>query len=51
MGPVRPVGTACSVFMERIKSKSGSYFAPRLVVLFMKLETDLRRIVQTIGLH
>ena len=36
--------------LEEVKSKSGSYFDPRLVVLFMKLETDLRRIVQTIWL-
>ena len=36
--------------LKEIKSKSGTYFDPRLVGLFMRLETDLKRIVQTIGL-
>jgi response regulator RpfG family c-di-GMP phosphodiesterase len=35
---------------KMINSKSGSYFDPRLVVRFVKLEADLKRIVQTIGL-
>ena len=36
--------------IEEIKSKSGSFFDPRLVEHFMKLEVDLRRIVHTHGL-
>jgi putative two-component system response regulator len=49
----RPYKTAWPIekALEEINSKSGSYYDPRLVALFVKLEADLKRIVQTIGLH
>ena len=47
----RPYKTAWSIekALDEIQSESGSYFDPRLVTLFMEMETDLRRIVQTLG--
>lgn len=48
----RPYKTAWPMekALEEIQSESGTYFDPRLVTLFVKMEPDLRRIVQTLGL-
>ena len=48
----RPYKTAWPIekALDEIKSKSGSFFDPRLVRHFMKIETDLRRVIQTFGL-
>ena len=47
----RPYKTAWPIekALDEIQSESGSYFDPRLVTLFMEMETDLRRIVQALG--
>ena len=48
----RPYKTAWPIekALEEIQSESGSFFDPQLVTLFMEMETDLRRIVQALGL-